>query len=262
MIRRIALSVALFVCAVSRVTTAQQPDSINPHDVQPERPTVATHAGTVARGWFEIEGGVERDRLARSTSWTTPTVFKIGLASNVQLGIFGSVAQPVDVAAGFGDIGVGVKWRLLDDAKVLGDFAILPAIKFPTGSQASGRGTGTTDASILLISSYKFGPVAMDLNAGYTRRSGNGSSVPKNATIWNASFGGSAVGPLGWVTEFYGYPATQGPAGQSSIVAVLAGPTYLPRGWLEFDTGIIIPLAGAQPHALYVGSVINIGRIW
>src|SRR5260370_36815211 len=33
------------------------------HAVQPERPTVATHAGTVAPGWVELETGVELDRL-------------------------------------------------------------------------------------------------------------------------------------------------------------------------------------------------------
>ena len=39
----------------------------NPRAVQPERPTVATHAGTVARGYAELESGVERDRLDDGT---------------------------------------------------------------------------------------------------------------------------------------------------------------------------------------------------
>src|SRR5207248_820985 len=34
----------------------------DPHEVQPERPTVATHAGTVAPGWIELEWGSEWDR--------------------------------------------------------------------------------------------------------------------------------------------------------------------------------------------------------
>ncbi len=54
----------------------------DPHAVQPERPTVATHAGTVARGWIEIEEGGEWDRLADGTrSFIAPTNLKIGLAS-------------------------------------------------------------------------------------------------------------------------------------------------------------------------------------
>jgi hypothetical protein len=29
-----------------------------------------------------------------------------------------------------------------------------------------------------------------------------------------------------------------------------------------FDAGVIIPVTGPQPHALYAGAVYNVGRIW
>jgi hypothetical protein len=103
----------------------------------------------------------------------------------------------------------------------------------------------------------------MDINVGYTRRSGDGSVAPKNATLWTVSFGGP-VGdsPIGWVGEMYGYPATTGPAGQSSIVALLGGPTLQIKTWFVMDAGIIIPVSGSQPKALYAGLVYNIGRLW
>jgi len=236
-------------------------DPRNPHDVQPERPTVATHAGTVAPGWLEIEAGVERDRSGSTlSSASTPTLFKLGLASHVQLGLYGSIVHEPGTT-GLGDVAVGVKWRILDDAPLLGDFAVLPAVKFPTGNATKGTGTGTTDASMLLISSHSFGSVSMDLNVGYTRRSGNGSNAPTNATLWTASFGWPIAGAVGWTAEYYGYPRTTGPAGQSSIVAVLTGPTFLFRHWLAFDAGVIVPLTGPQPHALYAGGVYNVGRM-
>ncbi len=249
---------AVVVAGLASPAVAQK----NPHGVQPERPTVATHAGTVATGWFEIETGAERDEIDHATSWLTPTVLKLGIGSHAQLSIFGSTSAPNQTSVGIGDAGAGVKWRLLDDAPVVGDFAIFPSVKLPTGSAVQGQGTGTTDVGLLLISSHDLGPVAMDLNIGYTRRSGSGTDAPKNATLWTASFGGPAVGTLGWVAELYGYPRTAGPAGQASIVAVLAGPTFMARDWLVFDTGVIIPVTGPQPHALYAGAVWNVGRIW
>ena len=97
---------------------------------------------------------------------------------------------------------------------------MLPSIKFPTGSVNNGSGTGTTDALLLLISSHEFGDVAMDLNVGYTRRGGDGTVAPKDATVWTASFGGPISGPLGWVFETFGFPGTNGPAGQAPTVAV------------------------------------------
>ena len=234
----------------------------DPRTVQPERPTVATHAGTVAPGWLEIEAGVERDRFGGSPATvSTPTVLKLGLADRAQLSILATTLH-AGSSTGFGDLAAGVKWRLLEDANALGDFALFPAVKIPTGDKDIGAGTGTTDVSVLAISSHSFGPVALDVNVGYTRRGGDGSRASKDASLWTVSFGGPIVSRLGWVGELYGCPGTSGPAGQAPIVAVLAGPTFLVRPWLGLDAGLIARVSGPQPRALYAGTVYNVGRIW
>ncbi|HTR77715.1 MAG TPA: hypothetical protein VMH39_06380 [Gemmatimonadaceae bacterium] len=260
--RRTIIALAFALIGPAPRAAAQEP-ARDPHDVQPERPTVATHAGTVATGWFELETGIEDDQVGPSAhSYITPTLLKIGLASTLQVGIFAQLSDPSGAGPGLGDVGANLKWRLANGLPVLGDFAVLPSLKVPTGSATAGRGTGTTDASLVAISSHDFGPVEMDLNAGYTRRSGNGSVAPRNATLWTGSLGGTVAGALGWAAEVYGYPATSGPAGQSAIVALLAGPTLLARAWWAFDAGIIVPMRGPQPHAIYAGTVYNIGHLW
>ena len=250
--------VALALVAIASPSLGAQRD---PHDAQPERPTVATHAGTVARGWFEIETGVERDRIDRATSFTVPIVAKLGVGSHVQISVLESVGNSAASPTALGDAAIGVKWRLLDSARVLGDFAVLPAVKVPTNSIAHG-GTGTTDFGLLLISSRQFGDVEMDLNAGIIRRTGDGSRAPRSASVWTASFGGPLGRSFGWTGELYGYPATSGPSGARSIVAVLAGPTFTERAWLVFDAGVIVPVTGPQPRAIYAGGVYNIGRLF
>jgi hypothetical protein len=258
---RIAIASLALALVGSRPVFAQATD---PHTVQPERPTVATHAGTVAPGWIEIEWGAEWDRYAdQSSGGGVPVVAKIGLRPRVQLNVVHTAVRPPgDRSVHVGDLAVGVKWRLTDQAPVLGRFALLPSVKFPTGSAVLGSGTGTTDAGLILISSHAVGPVAVDLNAGYTRRSGDGLTAPRNATVWTASFGGPAFGTAGWVAELYGLPRTSGPAGQDSIVAVLLGPTIVLRSWLVLDGGVIAPVTGPQPRAVYFGGVWNIGRLW
>ncbi len=258
-----ACQLILLLAMASEATaqTAAAPPTPDPHTAQPERPTVATHAGTVAPGWLEIETGGEFDRYAdRSRGGSVPTLFKIGLAPRLQL----SVQTPVIRVAGtnntgFGDASMGLKWRIREDAPVLGDVAVLPAIKFPTGSTATGAGTGTTDVSLLFISSHQLGAVAMDLNAGVTRRIGDGQNAPRTSTVWTASFGGPLAGRLGFSAEIYGYPATSGPAGADSIIAFLAGPTWTARDWLVFDAGIIVKLTGEQPRAICAGLTWNVG---
>jgi hypothetical protein len=256
----------LFALAVPARLAAQTPAAPppDPHAAQPERPTVATHAGTVAPGWLEIEAGTEFDRYAdRSRGGSAPVVFKFGLAPRVQLSVQTPVVRPPGSGAtGLGDLAAGLKWRVVEDAPIVGNFAILPGVKAPTGSTSTGAGTGTTDVSLLFISSHEFGPVAMDVNAGYTRRGGDGAIAPKNATLWTFSFGGPARGRLGWTAELYGYPATAGPAGARSIVAVLAGPTVEVRDWLVLDAGVIAPITGPQPRAIYAGVTYNVGRLW
>ena len=232
----------------ANVAIAQPRD---PHAVQPERPTVATHAGTVAPGWFEFETGVERDRSDHSASvFSTPTVFKFGIAPRAQLSLGGTIVNN-DAGTGTGDLFVGVKLRLLEDAPIVGDFAILPSITFPTGSANRGFGSGERQGALLFISSHQFGDVSMDINLGYDAPHG----WPQHDALWTASFGGPIRGRLGWTLESFGFNDESG-----RRAALLGGPTYQPAKWLSFDTGLIVPLHGPQPHALYAGTVCNVGR--
>lgn len=254
-----ALLGALVILGAADCLNAQTTD---PHTAQPERPTVATHAGTVAPGWLEVEIGGEFDRYDdRSRGSSVPIVAKIGLGERAQLGLFESIVRPNgSETTGLGALAAGVKWRFTDRAPVVGRFAVLPIIKFPRGSASTG--TGTTDVSLVAISSHDLGPVALDLNAGYTHRSANGAAAPKDATVWTVSFGGPAGGRLGWTAELYGYPRTSGPAGSDAIVAALFGPTLTIRPWLVLDAGAILPASGPQPRAAYVGATYNVGHLW
>jgi hypothetical protein len=259
--------VSLFLLAVGGRLGAQAgaADSTprDPHAVQPERPTVATHAGTVAPGWVELEDGGEWDRASNGArSFVAPSNLKIGLASRAQLNLLFNLVHNTlfsGPSLEMGDLTVGVKYRIVEDDRILGDFAVLPALKLPTGAQNAG--TGTTDFSLLLISSRQVGPVAIDLNVGQTRRTGDGSAAAKIAGIWTASFGFPVTGPIGGTLEVFGYPRTTGPQAADAIAAVLVGPTVLAREWLALDAGIIVPITGPQPRALYTGFVWNFGCI-
>ncbi len=66
-----ATAAAVLARLAPAAASAQAP-ARDPHAVQPERPTVATHAYTVAPGWVEIEAGVELDRYRRRIERARP----------------------------------------------------------------------------------------------------------------------------------------------------------------------------------------------
>ena len=83
-------------------------------------------------------------------------------------------------------------------------------------------------------------------------------TAPTRASVWTAALGLPLTGRLGWAAELYGYAGTAGPSGAAPLLAVLFGPTWTPRPWLELDAGAIVPVSGPQPHALYAGLVWNV----
>ena len=232
----------------------------------PERPTVATHARTIAVGSVELETGVQRFHpQSGETEYDTPSLVKIGLASHVQLDLYEgvtSLSRAAHNAIGIGDVSTGIKWRLLDEAPAVGDFAVQSTLKLPTGSVAEGAGTGTTDLSVILISSHEVRGASLDVNLGFTARSGDGSVVPTRATLWSVSWGLPVRGRVGWAAEVFGYPGTRGASGKRPIVALLTGPTCVILESLVLDTGAVVALAGSQATTAYAGLTWHIGRLW
>jgi len=253
------LGMTFFVVPCAPVLSSGSTPPVDPRQVQPERPTVATHAGTVAPGYLEIETGVESDRNRDGThSFLVPNEIKIGLAPRVQLSGFIPVQGETGIPLGIGDVAAGIKWRLIDGDGPLQRFAVLPLIKFRSGGD---RGTNTTDFGLLLIDSREIGPASVDLNAGLTRHGGDGSTVSRTSTFWTVAGAIPVAGPFGWQLECFGFPGPHGPAGTAPIVAVLTGPTLAVARSLALDGGIIVPVTGPQSRAFYAGLVTNLGRL-
>ncbi len=102
----------------------------------------------------------------------------------------------------------------------------------------------------------------MDVNIGYTRRSGDGSAAPRNAWLWAVATGAPVRGGVGVTVEVFGYPRTTGPAGAAGTMALLGGPVFTLHPWWTLDVGGILKLRGPQPDGIYAGGVYNFGRLW
>jgi hypothetical protein len=256
-------ALALLLACLAVPVAAQE--STNPREAMPERPTVATHAYAVAAGIVELETGVQWQWPTPGSGLLSgPTLFKIGLGRRLQLDIapgWAWVEQDGKGQIWLSDLVAGVKWQLADHLPILADLSIQPTLKIPTGSLRRGTGTGTTDVNILVISSRKVGPVSLDINAGYTRRSGDGTNAPRDSTLWTVSTGTPIAGDLQWEAEIFGYPGTSGPAGYAPIVAFLTGPAFEVHPSVVLDAGVIVNITGYGGTAVYAGLTWNMGRL-
>ncbi|HEX7939925.1 MAG TPA: hypothetical protein VF483_13135 [Gemmatimonadaceae bacterium] len=236
--RAVAVVAGLMVSAA--MANAQRRD---PREVQPERPTVATHAGTVAPGFLEFEWGAE---FSSGPNIGIPLYLKLGLRSDLQFGWLVPFSKPFNGDLGLGDMQFALKWRLINDNPVLGDFAIQPSVTLPTSSGSSSPGVG-----FFLISSRALGKVSMDLNAGVTSARGAGTQ-----SVWTISLGGPASGKWGWVGELAGFATSS-----SLHMQLLGGPTYRLHKSLVFDAGVILSGEGPDNTRVYLGGTTNLGRI-
>jgi len=122
--------------------------------------------------------------------------------------------------------------------------------------------TGSATFELLSDSTIRQTDRSLDLNAAYTRRSGNGTIAARNATIWAISFAGPAIGPIGWGAELSGTLRTTGPSGEPATYVLLAGPTFSITSWLALDAGFSVQLNEDHPYQINFGGVWNVGKIW
>ena len=132
---------------------------------------------------------------------------KLGLAPRLQLELQTSAVRPPGTrTTGIGDFSIGLKWRIVEAAPIVADFAILPSIKVPSGSAGPEYHYGTTDVNLLFISSRK-GRLRLyrpQLRL-HTRRSGDVRWLPRDQSVWTFRWQARLRG-LGWAAELCSIP--------------------------------------------------------
>src|SRR3989441_9865025 len=217
--------------AIPAVLSAYPPIRLSaqsPHAANPERPSVATHAYTVAPGYMELEQGVRAQGFGNvrdQTSWEFN--LKIGVARPVQLGLFGTGYNRTGEGNGVGDVGVALKLRR--DLSSTHTVALVPAVTLPSGDQSLGLGAGRVLGSLLAVWSFELGALLhTDLNAGPV---GIGAGRPQ--VLGTASFS-RALGRWGVAAEVYGYTRGGAGAGQGGLLGAV---TPRPGGGLGAGGG-------------------------
>jgi hypothetical protein len=220
-------------------------------------PFLTDDADPVDYQHYEVIPFYSMDRAADGDTIQGPAMdFNYGIWPEVQLNIglgfvhaLPAVGTP---AVGLGDARLAAKWRLVDESDERPEFAIYPAVNFPTGSAR--RGLGNSQVS------YQF-PLWIEKNWGeWTSYGGAGYGLNHAPGAKNNFFGGWLLqrrlsDGLYLGGEIYAQgPDTQGVAGSTALNAG-GGYTLRPGMDLIFTAGHSV--AGAS-HALgYLGLYIT-----
>ena len=233
---------------------AQAPPALSPRAANPERPTVATHAYTVAPGYAELEQGARAfgvSALSEGTAWDLN--LKIGVRPGLQFGLFGAGYVRTGAGAGLGDVGLSLKASRVISPKAL--IALVPAVTVPTGDAGRGLGAGRTLGSLVGVFSADV-PAGFhfDANAGPV---GIGAGRPQWFTSVGLAYG--TPGPVDFAFELFDF--TRGGAGPRQR-GLLAAVLVTVVDWVVVDAGVVKALTDGTPAQRFVGMTTNLGRIF
>ena len=136
------------------------------------RPLATEDAYTVGRRSLELEFGLEyADIPGDCRQYGHGLVATYGLADVVDVAlevpIIFSRTKDGEKAFGVGDVAARAKFRLAEGGRLT--FALVPEVKFASGDENRGLGSGSSDVAALAAASCAFGITTLHGNVGYNR---------------------------------------------------------------------------------------------
>jgi hypothetical protein len=239
---------------------------LGPIPARAAHPLVTDDAGTLGRGNRQLELNAEwAQEHVDATDGATTSLHEHAreLVAALALGVHdrADVVLSVPLAwsevrehgagrernGGVGDVGLELKWRAFERGSF--SFAVKPGLTFPTGNEARGLGAGAIGYGAAVIASQALGPVALHLNAAWTRQ--NFGTAEDRAAHRDHVFHGS-VALVGSPLERLQLLAnvgleTNAEHGEEVAPAfALAGAIWSVTGALDLDVGVKVGLSDPE----------------
>lgn len=139
-------------------------------------PLITEDTGTQGRGNWQLEltaeFGHEEAAGADDDTGDFAAVIAYGLHDNLDLMLtlpYAHVKSEADgvttTTNGFSDVGLEAKWRFFEEGGT--SMALKAGVIFPSGDESAGLGTGKSNFSVNLMTSYETGPWGYHLHLAY-----------------------------------------------------------------------------------------------
>jgi len=227
---------------------AEQPVS-TPDQISavPNRPTFSTTAESVQPGVFEIEYGFELADAHQNING----LIKFGATDHLELRFANNPIERDSGTAGFGDSGVGFKYKVFGQKDSRPTFSVLYTATVPTAT--AGVGVGAIGHSAGMLASKDFGQHHLDFNETVQWVGRPGASGFDRNYFTALAYSRALRGKWGMTAEIAGFSWTN--AANPATMTLMGAAIYSVSSRLILDTGIYVAAYGQLPRGTFFSGI-------
>ena len=211
-----------------------------PLQAQAYHPLITDDTGTQGAGGNQLELGVDHVDDPAGNARALGVTYTRGFTDALD-GYVGAAYQ-TSSPKGWGNVGVGLKWRFLEDEASKFSLALKPEILLPVSraDEAAGLGNGELSYGLTLIGSLETGFGELHFNLEAARSEFDDDTISDRRDFWRAS-----VAPVWKVAEGWklaldlGLMTNPDRAEDATMGFVELGLVYSPNDQFDFSFGVI-----------------------
>lgn len=203
-------------------------------------PLITDDTGTQGMGGNQLEAGMdyvdENGVKGRSLGVTYTRGFTDSLDG------YGGAAYQLSSPKGWGNVGLGLKWRFLEDEARKLSLALKPEVLLPVSGadEAAGLGNGEFSYGLTFIASMETGFGELHFNLEAARNNFDDKTITDRRRFWRASVAPVWVVAEGWkVALDLGLQTNADATEDATMGFVQLGAVYTPNEQFDLSFGVI-----------------------
>lgn len=211
-----------------------------PIQAQAFHPLVTDDTGTQGDGGNQLEVGYDHARSDGDTAHALGVTYTRGFSDTLDAYI-GSAYQTSD-PDGWGNVGVGLKWRFYENEASKLSLALKPEILLPVSRahEAEGLGNGETSYGLTFIASMETGFGELHFNLEAVRSNFADNTITDRKNFWRASIAPVWAVADGWKAAIdLGLQTNTDRIQDATMGFIELGVVYRPNDQFDLSFGII-----------------------
>lgn len=203
-------------------------------------PLITDDTGTQGTGGNQLEVGYDHSRSEGETARAVGVTYTRGITDDLDLYV--GAAYRTSSPSGWGNVGIGAKWRFYENEASKLSLAIKPEVLLPVSEadEADGLGNGETSYGLTFIASKETAFGELHFNAEVARSNFADAAIDDRQTFWRVSVAPVWAVAEGWKLALDLGLQTNADRSQDATMGYLElGLVYTPNDAIDLSIGVI-----------------------